>query len=308
MSTIREVDWTGSPATTCTWCDKALGPEAGRSIGRTFCPACGTATTDPLPDPESLDAAYGDWYWPGTGKRFGLVGDALLRRSRASMAGRIDVVAPAGPVLDVGAGEGTLIDALKALGREATGLERLPSREDIVDLSLDQVPEKDFAAIVFWHSLEHLPDSGAVIRAAAERLAPGGFVFIAVPDVDSPQARAFGDSWLHLDLPRHLVHLTTGSLKTGLRERGIEPVHVSRTRGGQNLIGWLDGLVSRLPGRLDLYQSLRRREARRIKMDPARRAASILAGVLLAPVALVCATVEIVSGRSGTVYIEGRLG
>lgn len=224
------------------------------------------------------------------------------------MAGRIDEVAPPGPILDVGAGEGTLIDALKELGRDATGLERLPSREDIVDLPLDQVPERDFAAIVFWHSLEHLPDSGAVIRAAAERLAPGGFVFIAVPDVGSPQARVFGDSWLHLDLPRHLVHLTTGSLESGLKERGIEPVHVSRTKGGQNLIGWLDGMVSKLPGDLDLYQALRRKDARRIEMGAGRRVASILAGILLSPVALVCAAVEILRGRSGTVYIEGRLG
>ncbi len=306
MSRITAVDWSGEKATACAWCDEPLTAGATRKIGRTECGFCGSATTDPLPDAASLDAAYGEWYWPKSGKRFGLIGDAMLRRSRAAMANRIDEIAPPGPVLDVGAGEGTLIDALKARGREASGLERLPTREDIVDLPLTEV-EGRYAAIVFWHSLEHLPDSGAVLKAASERLVPGGVVIVAVPDLSSRQARLFGDRWLHLDLPRHLVHLTTASLSAGMERNGLRVEGVSRTRGGQNLIGWLDGFVASLPGRLDLYQALRRKEARRISMSPGRRAASILTGIALAPLALVCATAEALSGPSGTVYIEGRL-
>lgn len=304
--TRLKVDWTGAAATECVWCGRPLDARARRLTGRTICGSCGTGTTDPLPDPESLDAAYGDWYWPSSGKRFGLVGDRMLRRSRASMAARIDEVAPPGPVLDVGAGEGTLIDALKARGREARGLERLPSREDIVDLSLPEVEQDDFAAIIFWHSLEHLPDSGPVMRAAAERLRPGGVAFVAVPDLSSPQARFFGDRWIHLDLPRHLVHLTTASLTAGMEANGLEVTATSRTRGGQNLIGWLDGFVAMLPGGLNLYQALRRKQARRIPLNPVQRLLSITAGVLLAPVALVCAAVEVACRRSGTIYVEGR--
>ena len=301
-----EVDWSGERAESCVWCGAALDASASRLVGRAICGACGTGTTDPLPDPASLDAAYGEWYWPSSGKRFGLIGDRLLRRSRASMAARIDEVAPPGPILDVGAGEGTLIDALKARGREAMGLERLPSRDDIVDLSLPEVEQADFAAIVFWHSLEHLPDSGPVMKAASERLRPGGVVFVAVPDLGSPQARFFGDRWIHLDLPRHLVHLTTDSLTGGLSGDGLEVIATSRTRGGQNLIGWLDGFVAMLPGGLNLYQALRRRAARRIHLSPVQRVLSIVAGIVLFPVALVCAAVEIATGRSGTIYVEAR--
>lgn len=302
-----EVDWTGTPASNCVWCGEPLDGSAKRETGRTICGYCGTGTTDPLPDPPSLDAAYGDWYWPSSGKRFGLVGDHLLRRSRASMAARIDESAPPGPILDVGAGEGTLIDALKARGREARGLERLPSREDIVDLSLPEVERSDFAAIVFWHSLEHLPDSGPVMKAAAERLRPGGVVFVAVPDLGSPQARFFGDRWIHLDLPRHLVHLTTSSLTTVMEADGLKVTSTSRTRAGQNLIGWLDGFVRMLPGGLNLYQALRRKSARRIEMSGGQRVLSIVAGIVFFPVALVCAAVEVATGNSGTIYVEGRL-
>jgi SAM-dependent methyltransferase len=182
----------------------------------------------------------------------------------------------------------------------------LPSREDIVDLSLPEVEQDDFAAIVFWHSLEHLPDSGPVMAAAAERLRPGGVVFVAVPDLGSPQARFFGDRWIHLDLPRHLVHLTTDSLIGVMEADGLKVTATSRTRGGQNLIGWLDGFVAMLPGGLNLYQALRRKTARRIHLDPVRRVLSILAGIVLFPVALVCAAAEIAGRRSGTIYVEGR--
>ncbi len=221
------------------------------------------------------------------------------------MARRIDETAPAGRILDVGAGEGTLIDALSRLGRQAEGIERDSDHPAIRNLELGQV-DGEFAAVVFWHSLEHLGDPREAVRQAARLLAPGGILVIAVPDYGSLQARAFGDRWLHLDLPRHLVHLRGDSLLEGLEREGLKPENVSRTRAGQEVIGWLDGLVGSLPGELDLYQSLRRRSARRIVIGPARRAASILAGVILFPVALACAAVELVSGRTGTVYVESR--
>ena len=67
------------------------------------------------------------------GRRFSVVGDALLRRTRGHLAGRLDAIAPPGAVLDVGAGDGTLIDALARQGREAVGLEREAGRPDVRD-------------------------------------------------------------------------------------------------------------------------------------------------------------------------------
>jgi len=221
------------------------------------------------------------------------------------MARRIDEVAPPGRILDVGAGEGTLIDAMTLLGRAAEGIERSSDHPAIRNLDLDEVQD-EFAAVVFWHSLEHLGEPRQAIRQAARLLAPGGVLVIAVPDYGSLQSRTFADEWLHLDLPRHLVHLRSDSLLRGLDEDGLKPESVSRTRAGQEVIGWLDGLVGCLPGDLDLYQSLRRRSARRIDIGSGRRTASVLAGVILFPLALVCAAVELFSRRTGTVYVEAR--
>jgi SAM-dependent methyltransferase len=289
----------------CAWCGAPLGGAGERLRGRTRCARCGAATTDPWPSDAELERAYGDWYRPEAGARFALFGDALLRRSRGRLAARIDQIAPPGPVLDVGAGDGTLIDALARRGRSATGLERHSRRPDVHDRAIEDVGG-GWAAIVFWHALEHLPDPGRAITTAARLLAPRGVLLIAVPNTDRLQARAFGDRWLALDLPRHLVHLSKRALTERLRAEGLELERVSDLRGGQVLIGWLDGLVGSLPGGLDLYPSLRRSHARHAPLTPAQRAASIGAAFALLPVAVVAAALEVALRRSGSVYVEAR--
>jgi SAM-dependent methyltransferase len=263
------------------------------------------ATTDPWPSERELDRAYGDWYRPGSG-RFGALGDALLRRTRSHLARRLDRIAPAGPVLDVGASDGALLDALRRRGREAIGLERDSERPDVLDGPLDQM-QGEWAAVVFWHSLEHLPEAGSALQEAARLLRPGGVVVIAVPNTDSLQARSFGDRWLALDLPRHLVHIPARAVLSRLRECGFRVERVSYVRAGQIVIGWLDGLVGALPGELRLYQTLRRPDARDAPLPRRRRLAALALAGLLLPVALTCAALEVALRRSGTVYVEARL-
>src|SRR6478752_446096 len=92
----------------CIWCGAPL-EDGERLPGRIRCRHCGAATIDPWPTAEELDRAYAGPYRPAAG-RFSGPGDRLLRRARARLAGRLDAIAPPGPVLDVGAGEGVLLD------------------------------------------------------------------------------------------------------------------------------------------------------------------------------------------------------
>lgn len=293
------------PPAECVWCGAALGPSAVRLRGRTRCPSCGAATTDPWPDGDALDEAY-EHYRPESG-RFSGVGDAVLRRTRARLAGRIDRLAPPGRVLDVGAGDGTLIDALRARGRDAVGLERDSRHEGVREADIADL-EGEWSAVVFWHSLEHLPAPGGDIRRAAEQLRPRGVLMVALPNTDSLQARLFGDRWLHLDLPRHLVHLSAAALTERLESLGLEVTRVSHWRGGQVVFGWLHGWVGWLPGRPDLYDAIRTPEARSRPMPVGRRALALgVATLLLLPAALATA-VEVAARRGATVYVEARSG
>jgi SAM-dependent methyltransferase len=293
-------------ATRCAWCGSALNGSSRRLPGRAVCAACGVATTDPWPSDEVLEEAYGDWYRPASG-RFSGPGDTLLKRTRSWLARRLDRGAPDGPVLDVGAGEGVLLDALRRVGRRGLGLERHALRPDVRDADISEI-DGEWAAIVFWHSLEHLRTPGASVSRAAELLAPGGLLVIATPNAGSLQARAFGDRWFGLDVPRHLVHLPAQALLARLRGEGLRIERVSYLRGGQIVFGWLHGLTGSLPGRPDLYDAIRRPDARREPVSASRRAGVLLAGALTLPLALVCSAVEVAVGRGGTVYVEARNG
>jgi SAM-dependent methyltransferase len=288
---------------TCVWCGAPLGPSAERLAGRTRCGACGAATTDPWPSAEALDRAYAR-YRPESG-RFAGIGDAVLRRTRAHLAGRVDGLAPPGPVLDVGAGDGTLLDALHAKGRDALGLERDSRRPDVWEADIGELGG-EWSAIVFWHSLEHVPAAGQAIDHAAAHLRGGGVLLVAVPNAASWQARVFGDRWLHLDLPRHLVHLPGAAVIARLRSLGLTVTRVSHWRGGQALFGWLHGLVGGLPGRPDLYDAIRRPEARSRPMAGRRRALIVGAATALFPIAALATALEVAARRGGTVYVEAR--
>jgi Methyltransferase domain len=287
----------------CAWCGTPLGRAAVRLAGRTRCPSCGAATTDPWPTAEELERAYAR-YRPDSG-RFAGIGDAVLRRTRARLAARIDRLAPPGPVLDVGAGDGTLLDALRSRGRVVLGLERDSRRDDVREVEVTEVEGK-WSAIVFWHALEHLPAPGRAIDHAGENLCAGGMLLVAIPNSASLQAQVIGDRWFHLDLPRHLVHLPAAALTERLNSLGLTVTRVSHWRGGQALFGWLHGLVGTLPGRPDLYDAIRRPEARSRPLPGHRRLVALATASVLFPLAALATAVEVALRRGGTVYVEAR--
>jgi SAM-dependent methyltransferase len=294
----------GNPASHCQWCSRPLDDRAIRLRRTVLCTGCGAATTDPVPTEPQLEAAYAEWYRPSNG-RFSGPGDALLRRSRAHLARRIDRLAPPGPVLDVGAGDGALLDALAARGRDAVGLERHSRRADVRSEELSEVGG-EWAAIVLWHSLEHLRDAGPALDRACALLASGGLLVIAMPNAGSLQARAFGESWFALDIPRHLVHVPATALVKRLHQRGMRVDRVSHMRGGQGLFGWLHGLVARASGHLDLYDAIRRPEAREGPLSARERAWAVGIAALLLPLAAAASLIEVVMRRGGSVYVEAR--
>ncbi len=288
----------------CAWCGAPLA--AGERLnGRVRCPSCGVATTDPWPTAAQLESAYGGSYRP-RGGRFSGAGDAVLRRTRARLATRIDAIAPPGPVLDVGAGEGALVTALRARGREAVGLDRFAQGPGVRRGELEDEEKGRYAAVVLWHSLEHLPEPGRTVDLSAELLAPGGVAILALPNADSLQARAFGDRWLALDLPRHLVHLTAAALLSRLRAAGLKVERVSYLRGGQVLFGWLHGLVGLLPGHPDLYDAIRRPAARTAPLGTARRWSTLALALAALPLAAAATALEVALQRGGSVYVEAR--
>ena len=79
---------------------------------------------------------------------------------------------------------------------------------------------KKFNLISLWHVLEHLKDPEKVLFNLDELLTNEGKIFIAVPNLRSYDARFYKSYWAALDVPRHLWHFTTPSLKIMLKPLG----------------------------------------------------------------------------------------
>ena len=163
-----------------------------------------------------------------------------------------------------------------------------------------------WAAVIFWHSLEHLRRPSRALSHAASLLVPGGLLVVAVPNAASLQARAFGDRWFALDLPRHLAHLSPAPLLSKVEALGLRVERVSYLRGGQVVFGWVHGLVGQLPGRPDLYDTIRRGEARSTAQTPARRLYTLAAAAAAAPLALAATAGEVAARSGGTIYVQAR--
>jgi len=295
------------PASRCAWCEHQFDDADDRLVGRTRCARCGVATTSPWPSDAQLGEAYADWYRPANG-RFSGLGDKLLRRSRSALADRLHRVLPRGPVLDVGAGDGTLVRAFVRHGREAVGVDPYASANHphVRDVELEEM-DGNWSAVIFWHSLEHLREPVRALRHAATLAAPGGVLVVAVPNAASLQARTFGDRWLHLDVPRHLVHISPPALVSAIEAAGFRVMRVSYLRGGQVVFGWLHGLVGKFfPGHPDLYDAIRRSEARQAAQSPLFRLYTLAAAVITLPAALVATGFEVAARAGGTIYVEAR--
>ena len=288
----------------CAWCDHQFDAADQHLTGRVRCARCGVATTSPWPSDEQLSEAYADWYRPTSG-RFSGLGDKVIRRTRSALADRLHRILPPGPVLDVGAGDGTLVEAFVRHGREAVGLEPYASGPHIRNAEVEDV-DGTWSAVIFWHSLEHLRQPARALSHAATLLSPGGTLIVAVPNATSLQARAFGDRWLALDLPRHLVHLSPPALLAKVEALGLRVERVSYLRGGQVVFGWVHGFVGKLPGHPDLYDAIRRGEARQAAQSPALRLYALAAAAAALPLALVATVVEVTARSGGTIYIEAR--
>lgn len=205
-----------------------LGPH-GWSLSQ--CPGCGSSFIEPMPCEAALAGFYDEsYYGNGDGKFIGPA-ETLSRMFRCLRARKVNRLVPKGRILDVGCGRGIMLRALKQLGHLVDGIELenaamvRASRNTAQEIfrsfeHLESSRCRRYEAVCFWHSLEHLPEPGKALEAADRLLAPGGFLIIAAPNMASIQARLSRENWLHLDLPRHLVHFDMNRLAQFLSGSG----------------------------------------------------------------------------------------
>ena len=262
------------------------------------CSACGVAYT--APRPASLDRYYPQRYrgYGPTVKRIlgSLYNARVARWSRMKSEG--------GSVLEIGCGPGLMLAAFRRRGWNVLGIERDETmaekarREtglDILAQPIETLPaDARFDLIIMFHVLEHIGEPVGLLAECRKRLAPGGRLIINVPNFSSWQSKWAGSRWLHLDVPRHLVHFTPETLGATLERAGLTLLQVSFASLEHDPYGWIESAVSRATGHANTLTRFL------MGLDPAgpRVVFSFVFGALVLPAALLVSGISWLA-RSG---------
>jgi SAM-dependent methyltransferase len=263
---------------------------------------CGTAaTTGAAPGP----AAYASGIYASEPPRFSRAVRALqqiARRLPLRMLRRAGVQ-PGAAVLDAGAGRGGLVAELRDGGYSAEGIDPSPRGPGVSPASLEEHSAQGLDAVVLWHVLEHVRDPLTALERSRGWLGPGGVVLVAVPNLDSLQARIAGPAWFHLDVPRHRTHFTARGVRDLLARARFEPIQVRHLVPEHNLHGMWLALLGRLgmtPG--FAFHLLKR------NVKPSARDVVLLfvAGPLLLAPAVILELAAAALRRGGTIAVVAR--
>jgi SAM-dependent methyltransferase len=247
-----------------------------------------------MPDANTLARYYDeDYYGQGTGKFVGPV-ERIVWFFRLLRAHAIKRYVSPGRILDVGCGRGLMLSYFKLQGWTVDGIEldtvaAARAQENLgqpIFKTMEEVAVQgalQYDAICFWHSLEHLPNPGKALETARRLLAPGGLLVVSAPHMTSIQSRLSGQSWLHLDIPRHLVHFDIERLAAFLQGSGYELLREQHFSQEYNVIDTLCYLY-RILGFDHLYPfNLIRNQGRHRPCREDNPVKTVLALVLMLP-------------------------
>jgi 2-polyprenyl-3-methyl-5-hydroxy-6-metoxy-1,4-benzoquinol methylase len=231
----------------CAWCEQPLAHGPLRAFGQLRCERCGATTALDWPaDRELVPAPLRSAAPVQATRRLCTLGEAARRHARRRLATRVARVAPPGPVLDVGSGDGMLLDALRATGRLTTGIAagqaRSEPRTGIRDADITELGGR-YAAIVFWQSLGRLRAPGLALDHAVALLKPGGLLAIAQPSATRLQARALGERLVAPGVPRHRVLIPPQTLMERLRALGLQVERIDHLLDLPAPGGWLQSAL-----------------------------------------------------------------
>lgn len=200
------------------------------------CDACQFTFTQDIPSGESIARYYeAPDYVSHSDTKKGWI-NSLYHAVRKRMIRRkvklVEKNRPVGRLLDIGCGTGYFAGTMKERGMEVIGIEPSSAASEIartkfgLDVrpaeALFDMPEKHVETITLWHVLEHLTDLNKSMDRFREILEDNGTLIIAVPNVNSYDARKYRQYWAAYDVPRHVWHFSPDTLALTAKKHGFK--------------------------------------------------------------------------------------
>jgi SAM-dependent methyltransferase len=271
------------------------------------CSVCRVAYTEPRP--ASLDRYYPQGY-----RGYGPLVTRILGAFYEMRVSRWARRKPGGgSVLEIGCGPGLMLAAFAQRGWKALGIERneeaaqrarrTPGLE-ITANPVEELPaDARFDLIVMFHVLEHIAEPVTLLRECAKRLALGGRLIVNVPNFSSWQSRFAGSSWLHLDVPRHLVHFSPQTFAATLARAGLKLTELRYASLEHDPYGWVESTLNCITGRPNTLT----RFLMGIEPFGPTVVFSLLLGAILMPAALILALASWAAGRGALMEATATL-
>jgi SAM-dependent methyltransferase len=216
------------------------------------CTACGTlALSNP---PSDLGRFYPASYYD--------LPDAASLPAETAKVELLERFAEPGRLVEIGPGSGAFAHTAKQAGFDVTGIEmdartaehlRTTVGVNAINSAEPEQVLRDLPpsrAIALWQVIEHVPNPGGVLDAAAANLEPGGALILATPNPQALQFKLMGPRWPHVDAPRHLFLLPLDALTARAQRAGLRRVFASANDADArnwNRFGWEWGFRRR-PG------------------------------------------------------------
>ncbi len=202
------------------------------------CNACTARFTQDVPEQDAIGAYYASAnYISHSDTKRGIINSLyhLVRKSTLLSKRRLvinETGVVKGSILDIGCGTAAFLHTMKEADWAITGLEPdSAARAKAAELyqiqpqesaKLGELKPASYHAITMWHVLEHVHELHDYIKQIAELLAPGGKLFIAVPNYCSTDATIYKADWAAYDVPRHLYHFSPLSIEKLISMHGLK--------------------------------------------------------------------------------------
>ncbi|PKR82104.1 methyltransferase [Brumimicrobium salinarum] len=200
------------------------------------CDSCGFHFTNPIPEKEEIGEYYkSDAYISHSSNNKGLINSLYNKVRNITLQDKINWVkneTEEKDLLDIGSGTGHFLKVANDYGFNGIGLEPDPDARDYAhkhnhvrssdQVDLYEIDENSFDVITMWHVLEHVYDLRKDLKRIDEILRGNGKLFIAVPNMNSYDARFYKKDWAAYDVPRHLYHFTKNDISRLLLDFGFD--------------------------------------------------------------------------------------